>query len=165
MDKINQESLDVNAASHEVLQVDDFKAWREFVKDLKRQWKYLWWSRIDDEIRAEGIASMDFPKLFVEKGTVIIATRDYKPPDFHEILKRHMPPAIAEQANTTPTIGGIRKFIKEMIRRQRSSRVMLSQKPQKPRKHKYQQRKHGGRGWLHFVPEWETMKKRVEKKR
>ena len=153
MDEINQEGLDVNATPPEIVQMDDFKAWREFVKDLKVRWKYLWWSRIDDEIRAEGIASMDFPKLFVEKGTIIIATKDYKPPDFHEILKKHMPPAIAERVNTTPTIGGIRKFIKEVIRRQRSSRIILSQKPQKPRKHKYQQRKHGGRGWLHFVPE------------
>jgi len=125
----------------------DMIVWREFVQDLKMQWKHLWWTRIDDKVRAEGIASDEFPKLLIEKGTIIIATKDYKPPSFHEIVQMHMPAAIADQVDPSPTIGGMRKFIKEMIRKQGSSRSdpLVTQK-----KPKNQQQKHGGRGWLHY---------------
>jgi len=130
---------------------DDFIAWKEFVKDLKREWKHLWRTRIDDKVRAEGIASDEFPRLFVEKGTVIIATRNYKPPSFHEILMQYMPQAIAEQAYTTPYTGGIGKFIRDHIRpKQKKSR---REPPQKPKKPANQQLKHGGRGWLHYTLE------------
>ena len=126
----------------------DFSEWKLFVEELKKQWKSLWWTRIDDEVRAEGIASEEFPKLFTERGTIIIATKDYKPPSLHEILTRHMPEAIADQINPTPYFGGLRKFIREKILGSR--RVIRREPPPKPKRPKNGQRKHGGRGWVHY---------------
>ena len=61
-------------------------AQQEIINELKAQYKTLWWERIDDKVRAEGIANRDYSMLFVEKGTVIFATRDFKPLNFKEIL-------------------------------------------------------------------------------
>jgi hypothetical protein len=36
----------------------------------------LWKERFDDKVRAEGVANRDYSSLFVEKGTVIFATRN-----------------------------------------------------------------------------------------
>jgi len=69
----------------------DSGEWREFLERLRTRWKSLWLDRIDDRVRAEGIANEDYDLLFVDKGTVIVATRDYKPPDFREILEVYNP--------------------------------------------------------------------------
>ena len=61
----------------------------EIINELKMQYKTLWRERIDDKVRAEGIANRDYFMLFVEKGTVIFATRDFKPLNFKEILDQH----------------------------------------------------------------------------
>ena len=63
---------------------------KEFVDELRTEWKDLWESRVDDKIRAEGIAKHDYSKLFVEQGTVIMATRDFKPIEFHDIVETHL---------------------------------------------------------------------------
>ena len=60
--------------------------WKSFVEELRRQWKLLWIGRIYDKDKAEGIARLDFELLFVDRGTVIFATRRHKPLDFKEIL-------------------------------------------------------------------------------
>ena len=57
---------------------------RKTMDELKTRWKMLWRERIDDKIRAEGIAKQDYSKLFVARGLVVIATRNYKPMDFVE---------------------------------------------------------------------------------
>jgi len=124
----------------------EFREWKTFVDELKRQWKHLWWSRIDDKMKAEGIASNEFPNLFVEKGTVIIATKDYKPPSFQEILEVYVPKPIVDRVNPSPATGGMGKFIKKTVKSQRNSRREPPSKLQKP---KNQHQKHGGRGWLH----------------
>ena len=59
---------------------------KEFVDELRTEWKHLWQNRLDDKVRAEGIAKQDYSKLLVERGTVIKATRDYKPLDFFDIV-------------------------------------------------------------------------------
>ncbi len=59
------------------------------VEDIKEEWRLLWLSRIDDKVRAEGIANRDYSLLFVEQGTVIVATRDFKPVSLKEILFLH----------------------------------------------------------------------------
>jgi len=97
---------------------------KEFVEELRIEWKKLWRERIDDKVRAEGIAINDYDQLFIDKGTVIHATRDFKALNFKEILKeygvldadRHVPP--------DPHIGGWTKFVKANI---------TSQKPQRKR--------------------------------
>ena len=84
---------------------------------LREQWKELWTTRFDDKVRAEGIARKDYPELFVERGTVIIATRKFKPLNFHEILQQHLPSGVADVVNPSSSSGGYRKFIKEVISR------------------------------------------------
>ena len=56
--------------------------WEEFIKELKMQWKKMWCERFNDKVRAEGIAIGDYPFLFLERGTVVIAIRRYRVPDF-----------------------------------------------------------------------------------
>ncbi|MEM2569775.1 MAG: hypothetical protein QXR84_08510 [Candidatus Bathyarchaeia archaeon] len=132
--------------------VDPFFEWRNLVKELKAEWKMLWRTRIDDRVRAEGVASRDFLRLFVDKGTVILATRDCKPPSFHEILKHYMPEIAAQHFNISPHVGGWGKFIREFIRGQSGKRENRED-PSRFRKKVNLQRKKGGRGWLHYTLE------------
>ena len=48
-----------------------FEEKKQFVEELKKQWKTLWQERIEDKVRAEGISGKDYSKLFVERGTII----------------------------------------------------------------------------------------------
>ena len=126
--------------------------WREFVDGLKQRWKALWQERIDDKLRAEGIASEDYKRLFVEQGTVIVATRDYAPPRFGEIVARH---AEEQQLGVVvvphPVVGGWGKFARDILSQQRRLTQRGRPVPSEPVK-KRQQRKKGGKGWLHFRP-------------
>lgn len=124
--------------------------WIEFRKKLKEEWKKLWLERFDDKYRGEGVAVKNYPLLFIDSGTVIVATRKYKPPSFFEIVKNW-----AENFNITtpsqilpphPSVGGWGKFIKTHFKKLKSERKNLYE-PQKP-KGKLQLKK-GGRGWLH----------------
>jgi len=121
---------------------------KEFVDELRGQWKLLWRDRIDDKVRAEGIASQDYSKLFVEQGTVIVATRDYKPPDFVEILQRHVSSDAEKLVPPNPAVGGWGRFIRSAISKQK--RLTRRWVPPEPDRKKGQQPKKGGRGWLHF---------------
>ena len=120
------------------------------VEGLREQWRILWRTRIDDKVRAEGIARHEYPKLFVERGTVIIATRDYKPLSFHEILEQHLPSNMADAVNPSPSIGGCGKFVREVINRQRRETRRKRLPSPKPKRSEDPQRKKGGRGWLHY---------------
>ena len=121
---------------------------KEFVDELRGQWKLLWRNRIDDKVRAEGIASRDYSKLFVEQGTVITATRDYKPPDFVEILQQHVSSDAEKLVPPNPAVGGWGKFIRSAISKRKS--VARRRAPPEPDRKRGQQPKKGGRGWLHF---------------
>ena len=128
-----------------------YSEWRETVGDLRAQWKKMWRERIDDEVLAEGIANQEFPKLFVEKGSVIIATRDYRPPDFEEILEKNKPEEMKHHGlPPNPSEGGYGKFIKDVISNQKryGLKDRRQRVPQREEK-KSQPLKHGGRGWLH----------------
>jgi hypothetical protein len=128
--------------------------WKGFVEELKRQWKLLWRERIDDKVRAEGIAKDSFELLFVDRGTVIVATRRYKQLDFKEILDEYGAPyeVKVKQIVPSPYVGGWRKFGREIVASQRrtSSRKArwLLDAEDKGKKQGLQLKK-GGRGWLH----------------
>jgi len=127
--------------------------WKGFVEELRRQWRLLWRERIDDKVRAEGIASKDFELLFVDRGTVIVATRCYKQLDFKEILEEYKVPyeVKVKQDVPSPYVGGWRKFGRRMAASQR--KIAKSQRGSWPiddGKRKNQQLKKGGRGWLHI---------------
>ncbi len=131
---------------------DRLKNSRELVEELRQEWKAMWWRRIDDKVRAESIADKTYKRLFVDRGTILMATRKYKPPEFDEILARYLSPTEMERANPNPIRGGVRKFIREYITAQnspRSKRIKEMSKKQKKVK-KAQQLKKGGRGWLHL---------------
>ena len=121
---------------------------KEFVDELRVQWRLLWRNRIDDKVRAEGIASEDYSKLFVERGTVIVATRDYKAPDFVEILEKHLSSDVDRVVPPGPGVGGWGKFMRGVLRKQRGLTRRLA--PSEPVRKRDRQLKKGGRGWLHF---------------
>lgn len=120
---------------------------KEFVTELRDQWKDLWRNRIDDKVRAEGIAKQDYSGLFVERGTVIMATRDYRPLDFFDIVQQYLPFDAEKVVPPNSTIGGWGKFIRNKIRNQKNTIRRFV--PPKPAHKKGQQLKKGGRGWLH----------------
>jgi hypothetical protein len=123
----------------------------ELIEELKEEWKLLWRERIDDKVRAEAIANNDYSRLFVEKGTVIFATRKFKMLSFNEVLQLHglvnadsiMPP--------NPSVGGWGKFIRTVIAAQNSLKRVKRKQMYVCEERKKQQLKKGGRGWLHTV--------------
>jgi len=122
---------------------------KEMIEELKVQWKKLWQERVDDKIRAEGIAIADYCDLFVERGTIIHATKDYKALNFKEILEQHQIANVDRFIPPNPQIGGWTKFIKtsiaiQRILKKRRAELYCAEKKQK------QQHKKGGRGWLHL---------------
>lgn len=122
---------------------------KQLIDEMKEQWKNLWCNRLDDKVRAEGIADKDYSLLLVERGTVIIATRRFRVLDFQDILKQHF-----EVSNglipPDPSTGGWGKFIRTVldpeVRKHRKQQP--SRRDQKGAFHK--QLKKGGRGWLHI---------------
>jgi hypothetical protein len=124
--------------------------WKAFVDELRTTWKALWLNRIDDKVKAEGIARKDYSSLFVNRGTVIIATRDFKPIDFVEILERHKPSEVPNAIPPSPAIGGWGKFTRRVLNKQRHSATRKREAPLKKTRPKNQQKKKGGRGWLHY---------------
>jgi hypothetical protein len=124
-------------------------AQKEMVEKLRIQWKKLWQERLDDKVRAEGIAIGDYCDLFVEKGTIIHATRDFKALNFREILEQHQIENADRHIPPSPGIGGWGKFIKTSIAnqtlRRRRKRADFYREEIKGK----QQPKKGGRGWLH----------------
>jgi hypothetical protein len=121
---------------------------KEMVEEIKIQWKCLWQQRVDDKVRAEGIATDDYTKLFVEKGTIIHATRNFKALSFKEILEQNQVENPEKFIQPSPHVGGWSKFIKTSItssKPQRHKRALLYVEPKREK----QQPKKGGRGWLH----------------
>ena len=117
-----------------------YAEWRETVEALRAQWRTMWRERIDDKVRAEGIANQNFPALFVEQGAVIVASRECRPPDFEEILDRYRLEGMTNQEDPPhPSSGGYGKFIKDVIVKQTRygledrSRSSVRQKKEKTR--------------------------------
>jgi hypothetical protein len=122
---------------------------KEMVEELRIQWKRLWLERAEDKVRAEGIAAADYCDLFLEKGTIIHATRDFKSPNFREILEQHQITEADRYIPPSPHVGGWTKFIKTSITNQRSRRKRRVEYYSEEKNREKQQHKKGGRGWLH----------------
>jgi hypothetical protein len=122
---------------------------RELVEELRVQWKRLWLERAEDKVRAEGIAAADYCDLFLEKGTVIHATRNFKGPKFKEILERHQIANLDRYMPPNPGEGGWNKFIKTNIAGRGSRGDRRADYHIGERKREKQQLKKAGRGWLH----------------
>ena len=122
---------------------------KEFVDELRTDWKALWQNRHEDRVRAEGIAKQDYSKLFVEQGTVIKATRDFKPIKFFDIVKEYLELDAEKVVPPNATVGGWGKFIRNNIKKQKTPTRTRAQTyvPPKPAPKKGQQQRKGGRGW------------------
>jgi hypothetical protein len=122
---------------------------KEIVETLRIEWKKLWQERVDDKVRAEGVAAADYCDLYVEKGTIIRATRDFKILNFKEILEEHQIVNADRLISPDPHVGGWTKFIKVNITNQRSPKQRRAEFYRDESKREKQQPKKGGRGWLH----------------
>jgi len=124
---------------------------KEFIEMLKKEWKALWRERIDDRVRAEAIASRDYSALFVERGTVIFATRKFKLLSLREILQMHGVLDADRFVPPNPSFGGWGKFIRTVIANQQPSKRRKRAQQYVEGEREKQQLKKGGRGWLHLV--------------
>jgi hypothetical protein len=123
---------------------------KKIVKNLKETWVMLWRDHIEDQVRAEGIADKDYSKLFVERGLVIQATRDYKPLDFKEIVQKYMTENSYNSVSPSSSVGGWGKFARNVLSKQKRHTRIEWFGPEKPQLPENRQRKKGGRGWLHL---------------
>ena len=120
------------------------------VEKIREEWRQLWFERIEDKVRAEGIAIREFPLCCVDQGTIIAATRDFKPLDLKEILSLNKVQNVERVVGPPPAVGGWRKFARTVLNKQRRSRRFVFEKP-RPERLKNLQLKKGGRGWIHRV--------------
>jgi hypothetical protein len=121
---------------------------RTKAEEIRAEWKLLWQSRIDDKVRAEGMADRSFSLLFVERGTVISATRDYKELSLKEILLSHEVENVEQVLGPHPSVGGWTKFARTVLNKQTRVHQFRAEK-QPERQGKNAQLKKAGRGWLH----------------
>ncbi len=122
---------------------------KQFIDEFKDEWRSMWRNRLDDKVRAESIADKEYSLLFVDRGTVIIATRKFRLLDLNELLWKHKLVCAGEAVATDPSVGGWGKFIRTALAAQNVKR-QRRQAPQKLNRDVSQQEKKGGRGWLHF---------------
>lgn len=115
---------------------------------IKEEWRLLWLDRIDDKVRAEGIANQYFSLLSVERGTVIVATRDFKPLDLREILRSRKVQEVDRIVGPYPLVGGWTKFARTVLNKQARARKLDEAVPRRNH-YKNMQLKKCGRGWLH----------------
>lgn len=118
--------------------------------DIREAWTQLWRNRIDDKVRAESIANRDYFLLFIDRGTVIVATKDFKPVNFKEILRLHG--LNNDQLRQLPpsSEGGFGKFARTVLNKQKRFRKLDDKSSKKTRKHSKSQPKKNQTGWLHF---------------
>ena len=119
----------------------------ELVDELKIEWKRLWQERVDDKVRAEGIAIDDYSSLFIDKGTIIHATRDFKALNFQDILEQHEILNPDRYIPSNPQVGGWSKFVKDNITNKPKNKYIEYYSESKADK---KQQKKSGRGWLHI---------------
>lgn len=117
-------------------------------EEIKAEWKSLWQCRIDDKVRAEGMADRSFSLLAVERGTVIAATRDFKELNLKAILRSYDGENVERVVGPHPSVGGWTKFARTVLNKQTRAQQFRAEK--QPEHHgKNVQLKKGGRGWLH----------------
>lgn len=118
------------------------------IEDVKAEWSLLWRNRIDDKVRAEGIADKDFLLLFVDQGTVIVATKDFKPLNLKEILRLHQVQNGERYDSPHPLVGGYGKFARTVLNKQKRIRAWKATESTGQKKKRMQPKKKGG--WLHY---------------
>jgi hypothetical protein len=121
---------------------------QEMIETLRTQWKKLWQERLDDKLRVEGIATRDYPLLYIDKGTIIHATRNFKALNFREILEQHQIAHADRFISLNPEVGGWTKFIKTNVTNKHPRKNRPTVFDCGDKKKKLQPK--GSRGWLHL---------------
>ncbi len=124
------------------------EAQKKLVEELRVAWKQLWSDRLNDKVRAEDISAASYESLRVERGTIIHASRDYKPLNFKEILEEHKVENPDNFIAPNVNVGGWTKFVKTEITAKKPD-MKRRQREYVAEKKVCQQPKKGGRGWLH----------------
>ena len=123
---------------------------KEFISELKQEWKLMWASRFDDKVLAESIADKTYDRLFVERGTVLFATRNYRPLEFRSVLEKYISSYDIDLLSPSPAKGGIRKFIREYITPNKPGRKSEEESYARKERAKRHQSEQCRRGWLHM---------------
>jgi len=123
---------------------------KNVVEELKAEWKRLWQERFDDRVRAEGIAKEDYSQVFVERGTVILATRNFKLMNFRDVLEAHGIVDVHKYVSPDPRVGGWGKFVRANIVSQNSGKSVKRADSYVAEPREKQHLKKGGRGWVHL---------------
>ncbi len=131
---------------------NSIQAQKRLVDELKLQWKQLWSERLNDKVRAEDISGSTYTHLKVERGTIIHASRDFKPLNFKEILENNRVDNPDSYVQPNVAEGGWTKFAKnEIIAPTKMQRPAKNQTLKGVAKKVALQPKKGGRGWLHVT--------------
>jgi len=120
----------------------------EFHKKLKKEWKLMWTERFDDRTKGEGIVTRDHPLIFMDRGSVIFASRDVKTPTFSEIVELWA--ARGSIYAPQPAVGGWGKFIRTQLRSASHSRARKFASDLFNLKANQCKKKHA-KGWLHIT--------------
>ena len=76
----------------------------------------MWNERYNDKIKAEGVSAQNYDLLKVDKGTIIHATRDFKPLNLKEVLEENKIETPDRYISPNPQIGGWNKFVKTNVK-------------------------------------------------
>jgi hypothetical protein len=126
------------------------QAQKKLVETLKAEWKQLWSERLNDKVRAEDISGSNYEGLRVERGTIIHASRDFKPLSFKEVLEQHSVDNPESFVPPNTVEGGWTKFAKTEIHPPKKHRTPpVSSAMEDSKRKTVLQPKKGGRGWLH----------------
>ena len=121
-----------------------------FRKEIRKEWKALWDQRIEDKQIAEDVARRDYDLLFVETGTVIRASRLFKPLDLEEIIDENERLLGLNLHELKSDEGGYRKFAKNILSKQsKGGRAHLRRYELSAKNVRNCPPKNAGRGWLH----------------
>jgi len=117
---------------------------------IRCDWKNLWDNRIHDSSLAEDVASTNYDLLFIEKGTIIKATKDYRPPNLENIFERNEKLLDVSFSPLNPKVGGWRKFSRDILSKQpRWSKASHRIEESLENNKNNCLAKKGSRGWLH----------------
>jgi hypothetical protein len=122
------------------------KQQKQTVEEIKDEWKRLWTERRDDKTRAEGIATNDYNQLFIDRGTIIHATRDFKVLNLKDILKQHEIQNAERYIPPDKQTGGWNKFVKDNIHQPTKNKYQNQTQIKQPQN----KQKANQRGWLHI---------------
>ena len=122
---------------------------KDAVEVLKAEWKRLWRERFDDRVRAEGVAKDDYSAVFVERGTVILATRNFRLLSFRDVLEKHGVVDAHRFVAPDVHVGGWGKFVRANIVGQKAGKPVKRAASYVAEPKVKQHLKKGGRGWMH----------------